>query len=177
VIPPRVRRSRANSRVLARHRRGPSTRIFSVDSSHQQIVVDGVAVARGRDHGERDRLGVKRAARGRSPYPAAASLRSVRRDLLSSLARTFGEEARDLACELALECDVFARSPFRCALALTRPRVLVPQALGLGLLDRGHLEGLPRHYRLRVDLARLPSSTCRRRFGALGAGKGCERSC
>jgi hypothetical protein len=117
-----------------------STRIFSVDSSHQQIVVVGVAVARGRDHGERDRLGVKRAARGRSPDPAAASLRSVRRDLLSSLARTFGEEARDLARELALERDVFARSPFRCALALTRPCVLVPQALGLGLLDRGHLD-------------------------------------
>jgi hypothetical protein len=116
------------------------TRIFSIDSSHQQIVVVGVAVARGRDHCERDRLGVKRTAGGCAPHPAAASLRSVRRDLLSSLARTFGEEARDLACELALEFDVFARSPFRCALALTRPCVLVPQALGLGLLDRGDLD-------------------------------------
>jgi hypothetical protein len=63
----------------------------------------------------------------------------VCRDLLPSLRRASGEEARDLAGDFALEGDVFARSPFRRALALPRPRVLVSQALGFRLGYRGLL--------------------------------------
>jgi hypothetical protein len=55
----------------------------------------------------------------------------------------FGEEARDRDREVALEPDVLVRAPFRLTLAPARARVLVSQALRLGLRDRGLLDEHP----------------------------------
>ena len=106
------------------------TRLSSVDPRHQQVVVVGVAVADRCKHGERDRLRVERTCGGGAADPTAASQRGVCRDLLAPLGRACREETCDLACEVALEGDVFMRAPFRCALTLTCPRVLISQALG-----------------------------------------------
>src|SRR5208283_2730323 len=80
----------------------------ALDASHQQLVVVGLAVTHRRHHRAGNGLRVKRAGRGGPPDAAAAPVTGVPCDLLGSLPRAAGEEAPDLACELALELEVFA---------------------------------------------------------------------
>jgi hypothetical protein len=88
----------------------------------------------------RTRLRVKRAGRCGPAYPAAAAVTGVPCDLLGPRRRAAREEERDLACELALEVEVFACAPLTLALSPSAPRVLIGQALGLRPLDRSLLD-------------------------------------
>ncbi len=73
-------------------------------------------------------------------HAAAPSIAGVSGDRVRLRGWAVGEEAGDLACELALELDIFARASFAFALAPSRPRIVIGQALRLGPLGCGPVD-------------------------------------
>ena len=104
------------------------TRLRAVDARHQQVVVVGVAVTHRRHHRECDRRRVKSTTGGGSSNSAAAAITSMRRYHLSPRLGAAGEDAGDLACEIALKLDVFVRPSLMLAVPSSRPRILISRS-------------------------------------------------
>src|SRR6266704_2562006 len=103
-------------------------------AGHQQLVIAGVVVAYGGHHGQRDRLLVQRPSGRRAPNPTAAADAGMAGDRLGTLGRTAREQARDRLGQPNLERQVLVGAPLPVAFAAASARVLVGQALRLGLL-------------------------------------------
>ena len=90
----------------------------------------------GGNDGERHRFVIQGAGGSRPTDTPAATAPGVHRDRLRPVSWAVREQAEDLRREIALELHVLAGAPLLFSLAPARAKVLVGQALGLGLLER-----------------------------------------
>ena len=141
--------------------------LLALDAGHQQLVVAGVLVADGRRDRQLERLGLERAPGRRAADPArAAHRRHGGRSTAPAQPDSRETGARSPAAIRACSSTSSLGALERVALAPSRPRVLVGQALCLGALERAAPRpGSPdARYRLRARLKR--TTTADRRLPA-----------
>src|SRR5207249_4585765 len=112
-------------------------------AGHQELVVAGVPVPDRGGYGQRDRDWIEGAACRAAADAAAAAGTGVCGDGLGPLARAAREELPDRRRELGLELHVLVRPPLLRPESGPAARLLVGEAVGLGLLERRLLDEDP----------------------------------